>query len=128
MLYSLQEFRERDQLSFPIGNLPTLLSTFIGREREAIEVRKLLSIHRLVTLTGAGGSGKTRLSIKLANELLDEFEQGIWFVQFAPLADETLLSHAVASLCVYNSETTPPDNLECRAEEKMRCLRVQLVT
>ena len=97
MLYSLQEFRERDQLSSPIGNLPTLLSTFIGREREAIEVRKLLSNHRLVTLTGAGGSGKTRLSIKLANELLDEFEQGIWFVQFAPLADETLLSHAVAS-------------------------------
>ena len=48
-------------------------------------------INSLVTLTGAGGSGKTRLSIKLASDLLDEFEHGIWFIRFAPLSDSELV-------------------------------------
>lgn len=84
-------------MSESVGNLPVKLSDFIGREREAGEVRKLLSDHRLVTLTGAGGSGKTRLSIKVANKLLNEFEEGIWFIRFAPLSDSELVPQAIAS-------------------------------
>lgn len=85
-------------MSEAVGNLPVQLSDFIGREKETVEVQKLLSDHRLVTLTGAGGSGKTRLSIKVANELLDIFEQGVWFIRFAPLSDSELVPQAVASV------------------------------
>ena len=53
-----------------LDNLPAPLSTFIGREREIVEVKQLLAAHRLVTLTGPGGSGKTRLALQVANELL----------------------------------------------------------
>ncbi|MDQ2690936.1 MAG: adenylate/guanylate cyclase domain-containing protein, partial [Chloroflexota bacterium] len=65
--------------SFP-NNLPIQLTSFIGREREITEVKKILSEHRLVTLTGAGGTGKTRLSLQVAAEMLGHFPQGIWFV------------------------------------------------
>jgi predicted ATPase/DNA-binding CsgD family transcriptional regulator/Tfp pilus assembly protein PilF len=78
-------------------NLPTHLSIFIGREREIASLKHLLLGNRLVTLTGVGGSGKTRLSIKLANELLNKFEQGIWFIRFASLSDHELVPQAVAS-------------------------------
>ena len=81
----------------PPDNLPIPLSTFIGREREIVEVRKLLSRHRLVTLTGPGGSGKTRLALKIAGEQLNEFEHGVWFIELASLFDSFLISQAVAS-------------------------------
>lgn len=80
-----------------LDNLPTLLSTFIGREHEIASLKQLLLQNRLVTLTGVGGSGKTRLAIKLANEVRDKFEQGIWFIEFAPLADDTLVLQIVAT-------------------------------
>src|SRR5215510_16290366 len=79
------------------GNLPTSLSSFIGRIREINEVTKLISAHRLVTLTGAGGSGKTRLSLKVGEELLTEFQDGVWFVEFASIADPTFVPQAVAA-------------------------------
>lgn len=79
------------------NNLPTPLSIFIGREREIAEVKQLLAFHRLVTLTGAGGSGKTRLSLKVAGELLNEFEQGVWLVELASLSDPALVSQTIAS-------------------------------
>ncbi|MCI0553219.1 MAG: tetratricopeptide repeat protein [Anaerolineae bacterium] len=81
----------------PNGNLPTPLSAFIGREREIVEVKQLLSAHRLVTLTGAGGSGKTRLSLRVASELLREFEHGIWFVELASITDPAFVIQTVAS-------------------------------
>jgi predicted ATPase/DNA-binding CsgD family transcriptional regulator len=84
-------------LSEVVGNLPVHLSNFIGRERETKEVKKLLTHNRLVTLTGVGGSGKTRLAIQLANELLVKFRQGIWFIEFAQLADGTLVPQVVAT-------------------------------
>ena len=95
-------------LSEEVGNLPVQLSDFIGRERESVDVRKLLSDHRLVTLTGAGGSGKTRLSIKLASDLLDEFEHGIWFIRFAPLSDPELVPQSVASTLGISEKKTQP--------------------
>lgn len=82
----------------PTNNLPTLLSSFIGREREITLVKELLAAARLVTLTGAGGSGKTRLAIQVANDLVDTFDDGVWLVELAPLADPSLVPAAVASV------------------------------
>src|ERR1700690_3639379 len=79
------------------NNLHTPLSTFIGREREINEINQRLSSYRLVTITGPGGSGKTRLALKVAGDLSPEFEDGIWLIEFAPLADGAFASQAVAS-------------------------------
>ncbi|HSL31117.1 MAG TPA: adenylate/guanylate cyclase domain-containing protein [Anaerolineales bacterium] len=82
--------------SFP-NNLPIQLTSFIGREREITEVKKILSEHRLVTLTGAGGTGKTRLSLQVAADVLGHFPHGIWFVELAPLADPELIPQTILS-------------------------------
>ena len=82
--------------SFP-NNLPVQLTTFIGRDREIAEVKQKLLEHRLVTLTGAGGTGKTRLSLQVATGLLKHFPQGIWFVELAPLTDPELIPRAILS-------------------------------
>lgn len=78
-------------------NLPLELTSFIGREKEISEVRELLMRSRLTTLTGHGGSGKTRLALRVAAELLDSFADGVCLVELAPLADSTQLAGAVAS-------------------------------
>ncbi len=83
--------------SVPRHNLPTQLSSFIGREREIVEVKRLLSSSRLVTLTGAGGCGKTRLALHVAADVLNAFADGAWFVELAPLSDPALVLQAVAS-------------------------------
>ena len=77
-------------------NLPLQLTSFIGREREIAEVKYLLSATRLLTLTGPGGTGKTRLSIQVANELLDQYPDGSWFVVLAPISDPLLLPRTTA--------------------------------
>jgi len=69
------------------NNLPASLTPFIGRAAELDEVRKLVTSSRLVTLTGAGGSGKTRLALQVAAELLDGTGEGVWFVDLAPISD-----------------------------------------
>jgi len=76
-------------------NLPTSLTSFIGREKELAEVVDLLAQHRLVTLMGPGGMGKTRLSIEAARPLLSEFPDGVFFVALAPLSDPNLTARAV---------------------------------
>src|SRR5258706_149812 len=89
------KFNPRNKI--PSSNLPTPLSTFIGRGHEITEVKQLLSAHRLVTITGAGGSGKTRLSLKVAGELYGEFEHGIWFVELASIIDPALVPQTIAT-------------------------------
>src|SRR5262245_62085221 len=79
------------------GNLPTALSSFIGREREGRAVSRLLLSHRLVTLTGPGGCGKTRLALKVAHELGNEFEQGVWLVELASIFDPTFVLQTLSS-------------------------------
>jgi predicted ATPase len=79
------------------NNLPTQLTSFIGREREIAEVKTMLATARLVTLTGAGGSGKTRLALQLGADLLEHFSDGVWFVDLASLEDSALVSQTVAS-------------------------------
>jgi non-specific serine/threonine protein kinase len=82
----------------PANNLPVMVSRFIGREQELAEVKSLLSASRLVTLTGAGGSGKTRLALQVAGELLWNFRDGVWFVELAALSEPLLVTQAVASI------------------------------
>ena len=77
------------------NNLPAQLATFIGRERELSEVRALLESSRLVTLTGAGGCGKTRLGLQLAAGLLDGSGDGVWLVELAAVSDETAVAPAI---------------------------------
>jgi predicted ATPase/class 3 adenylate cyclase len=79
------------------NNLPTQLATFIGREQELADVRALAETSRLVTLTGAGGSGKTRLSLQVAAELLDGAGDGVWLVELAPVAEEDAVAPAIAA-------------------------------
>ena len=78
-------------------NLPSPLSVFIGREGEISEVKQLLSTHRLVTLSGPGGCGKTRLALEVCNRLLEQFEQGIRFVELASIFDPTLVPQTIGS-------------------------------
>jgi hypothetical protein len=71
----------------PEDNLPVRLSGLVGREREIAEVEALLVQNRLLTLTGPGGSGKTRLALAAAHEVVRSYEDGAWFVELAPLSD-----------------------------------------
>ena len=79
-------------------NLPLQPSPLVGRERELADVLDLLQSSRLVTLTGPGGSGKTRLALQAAAERSDEFRDGVWFVSLAPLEETELISEAIASV------------------------------
>jgi predicted ATPase/class 3 adenylate cyclase len=72
-------------------NLPTQLTSFIGREQEIDELKKLITDHRMITLTGSGGAGKTRLALQMAADLLSLFSGGVWFVELAPLVDPALV-------------------------------------
>jgi hypothetical protein len=78
------------------NNLPAQLSSFIGRERELRDVGRLISEHRLLTLTGAGGAGKTRLATEAASKALERLPDGAWWVELAPLSDERLVGAAIA--------------------------------
>jgi predicted ATPase/class 3 adenylate cyclase len=98
-------------------NLPIQLSTFIGRETHIKEVADLVRQSRLVTLTGIGGVGKTRLSLQVAAEVLADFADGAWFVELAPLAEPGLLADTVA-----NSMRVPPDSSLSAEETLMRFL------
>jgi predicted ATPase/class 3 adenylate cyclase len=78
-------------------NLPLQLTSFVGREAEIGEVRELLADHRIVTLTGAGGQGKTRLALQLAAQVSKTFPDGVWFVELARLGDPMRVAQTVAS-------------------------------
>ncbi len=79
------------------NNLPLALTSFVGRDREVGAIEELLGRNRLLTLTGPGGSGKTRLASAVASGAAEGFEDGAWWVELAPLSDPTLVSQAVAS-------------------------------
>jgi predicted ATPase/DNA-binding CsgD family transcriptional regulator len=77
-------------------SLPAQLTSFVGRARQVDEVQRLLLHNRLVTLTGAGGAGKTRLAVEVADQLTKEFEDGVWWVDLAPVGDSVLVPVTVA--------------------------------
>jgi predicted ATPase/class 3 adenylate cyclase len=78
-------------------NLPMQRTSFIGREKEMKEIKQAILAHRLVTLTGSGGTGKTRLSLQVAADLLDQFPDGIWFVELAPISEPNLIPQVILS-------------------------------
>jgi predicted ATPase/class 3 adenylate cyclase len=79
-----------------LNNLPPKLTSFVGRGREASEIKGLLREHRLVTLTGAGGIGKTRCATQVGADLLDGSGDGVWLVELAPVLDPSLVESAIA--------------------------------
>ena len=91
------DFGPLRSLSALPNNLPVQLTSFVGREAEIAEVRELLGRSRLLTLTGAGGSGKTRLALQAAAEALDDHPDGVWWVDLAPIGDSALVASEVAS-------------------------------
>ncbi len=80
------------------NNLAQQLNSFVGRGRELADVRRLLAANRMVTLAGMGGIGKSRLSVQLGAELLDDYPDGVWLIELAPLADAQLVPQALASV------------------------------
>ena len=80
------------------GNLPRATTSFIGRESEADEVQAAVKAHRLVTLTGVGGVGKTRLALEVAARLVDEFPDGVWLFELAAVTDPAAVPDAVAAV------------------------------
>jgi predicted ATPase/class 3 adenylate cyclase/DNA-binding CsgD family transcriptional regulator len=79
-----------------VSSLPAQLTSFVGRDAELTQLRGLLAENRLVTLTGAGGAGKTRLAVQVAGQLAGEFSGGIWYVDLAPITDPDLVSTTAA--------------------------------
>jgi predicted ATPase len=84
------------QTSAPLDNLPRQLTSFVGRGDDVTAVKQTLSSARLLTLTGTGGIGKTRLALQAANELVKTFRDGVWLVELAPIAAPELVPKAVS--------------------------------
>jgi predicted ATPase/DNA-binding CsgD family transcriptional regulator len=93
----------------PRGNLPAQLTTFVGREGDLRSLLDLVTANRLVTVTGHGGTGKTRLALRLAEELQPDFPHGTWLCDLAPVAEASLVGDAVAQGLGVNR--TAPDRL-----------------
>ena len=91
-----------------LNNLPTQLTSFVGRDKELGAVKALLAANRLLTLTGPGGTGKTRLALQAAVELLDSYADGVWLVELAPVAEPPLAARALASTLALREDPTRP--------------------
>jgi class 3 adenylate cyclase len=92
------EFSPLQALDAGPGNLRPAPTSFIGRESELDEVQAAVKAHRLVTLTGVGGVGKTRLALEVAARLVDEFPDGVWFFELAAVTDPAAVPDAVAAV------------------------------
>ena len=100
-----REFPPLHSSKTPAGNLPTHVNSFIGRTRELSEIRKALPHTRLLTLTGPGGTGKTRLSLQVARDMQSEFDQGAWLVELAPVTDPELVVTTAAGVFGLDGQT-----------------------
>jgi class 3 adenylate cyclase len=102
------------------NNLPLALTSFIGRQREIEELEDLLWQSRLLTVAGSGGAGKTRLAIRVAQNVQGSFPDGVWFIDLAPLSNSLLLSQYVMNLlgmreeAGYSPEQSLMDNLRSK--------------
>jgi predicted ATPase/DNA-binding CsgD family transcriptional regulator len=105
-----------------IGNLPAELTSFVGRRHELGEAKRLLSAARLVTLTGAGGVGKTRLALRVAADVRRAFADGVWLVELADLGDPHLLPNTVATTFGLRGTGDPADGLAEYLEDKQLLL------
>ena len=106
-------------------NLPVQLTSFVGRDAEVVEVSALFEEARLVTLTGAGGCGKTRLALHVASLEVDRLDDGVWFVDLSTLTDRQLVGRAVAT--VLGVHEMPLEDASAAIEQYLHDKRVLLV-
>ncbi len=92
-----QNFPQLKTLGAHPNNLPIQLTSFIGREKEIAQIKDGTTTHRLLTLVGPGGTGKTRLAVQAALDLLDQFKDGVFFVNLAPISDPSLVASTIAT-------------------------------
>jgi predicted ATPase/class 3 adenylate cyclase len=106
------------------GNLRPALTSFIGRESELDEVHAAVKAHRLVTLTGVGGVGKTRLAVEVAGQLADEFPDGVWFFELAAVTDPVAVPDAVAAVLgiIQQPGKTVSESVAAALEGRLRLL------
>src|SRR5439155_17751053 len=107
------------------NNLPAQLSSFIGREKEMAEIKRLFADTRLLTLTGAGGCGKTRLALRVAADLLSEYPDGVWLVELAPASDPDMVTQLAAKALRVREQ--PKRSLLETVEDHLRSKRLLLV-
>ncbi|NIW48329.1 MAG: AAA family ATPase, partial [Gammaproteobacteria bacterium] len=94
------------------GNLPAQLTSYVGREKEIKEIKELLKHNRLVMLTGVGGAGKTRLALKVGEELNGRYPDGVWMVELANLRDPSLVIQTIANVLHISKRTDPDSTLQ----------------
>jgi predicted ATPase len=97
-------YRRTPQADQRLSNLPRPLTRLIGREVEKSQVQELVMSHRMLTLIGAGGVGKTRLALAAVEELIDHFADGVWLVDLAPLSDPALVEQTLAAVLGVQAE------------------------
>jgi predicted ATPase/class 3 adenylate cyclase len=107
-------------------NLPGRLTSFVGRDRELARVINVLESARLVTLTGPGGTGKTRLALRAASEILDRFPDGVFFVDLAPITDPALVPSAILTTVGPRGGAGPRSELE-RLQIELRDREILLI-
>jgi predicted ATPase len=93
-----REFPPLRSIPTATNNLPAQLTSFIGRERELAEAQRKLATAKLLTLIGPGGTGKTRLSLRIAADQIDSFKDGVWLAELAPINDPAFIVSTIASV------------------------------
>lgn len=123
----LSDFPPLKSLDALPNNLPIQLTSFIGREMEMVGIKLLITVDRarMVTLTGPGGTGKTRLALQVAADLLDTFRDGVWLVELAPLADPALVPQTVAA--VLGAREVPGKSISMVLSEHLRSKQLMLI-
>lgn len=119
------EFPALQSLTTLPNNLPFQLSSFIGREKEIAEIKALLHSARLVTLTGSGGTGKTRLSLEIGGDLLKSFPNGVWLIELAPLTNPEQIVPALAQ--GFGLQELPSAALESLVVDYLRDKKLLLI-
>jgi len=105
-MLNIRRALEQPSATGPRQNLSQRLSVFVGREREISEITSVLEKHRLLTLTGSGGVGKTRLAEQVAQKVLFEFTDGVWLAELATVAEPQFVYQVVAAAVGVREEPT----------------------
>ncbi len=120
-----QNFPAIKSLDTQPNNLPIQLTSFVGREKEIAEIKTSLNSSRLVTLTGSGGTGKTRLSIEVGAQELAHFTNGVWMIELAPLSDPAQIIPALAE--VFGLQESPFNSLANLVTDYLRDKKLLLI-
>ena len=119
------EFPKLRSLSVLKNNLPLQLASLVGRDQDIAEIKRLVRASRLLTLSGAGGVGKTRCALQAGAELVDDFEDGVWFIDLAPLSDGALVPNVIAS--VFALQESPSQSISDQLVAHLRAKHLLLI-